>query len=271
MNESIESNGALETIGHDQAIIKEAIEETLRKLSPQEQALLISRLLVGGLSVGYDELLNRLQNIDQQLLEESAKYENGTIQFADQHELEIATSSKVDFIRLALTGLVFDLQRAVPGQVSNFRRLEGWVYNKSKPILNLFFNNPAGRYINDRVDSLADRGQSIVERWVEIGHEEDPHNQLLAKNIFIGIVDSVIEYLAANPEVQELVQTQSTTLATEMVEEVRERTVSADTFMEGLARAMLRRVPRSTIAGPSDEVRIKAVTPRMPKPEIEKK
>jgi hypothetical protein len=55
---------------------------------------------------------------------------------------------------------------------------------------------------------------------------------------------------AQNPEVQELVQTQSIGLAEEVVEEVRERTVSADNFVEGIVRAVLRRPSRSQLPYP---------------------
>jgi 16S rRNA A1518/A1519 N6-dimethyltransferase RsmA/KsgA/DIM1 with predicted DNA glycosylase/AP lyase activity len=72
-------------------------------------------------------------------------------------------------------------------------------------------------------------------------------------------VDGYIDYLTTNPEVQELVQLQSTSLATEVVEEVRERSVSADTFLEGIARSLLRRVPRAFLPEPPPEVRSAAV------------
>jgi hypothetical protein len=260
-----------ETLDQDRISTRAAIEEVVEKLTPQEQAFLLSRLLVGGIGAGYEELLSRLQDLDRQISEELALVESRENQSKIGPESEEVNLSSVNYVRLALSGLIFEVQRAVPKQLSNIRRLETWALKKAKPVRNLILDNPVGRYFNERFDYLADRGQSTVERWVEIGYEEDPHNKLLAQNTFIGIVDSIINYLTENPEVQELVKTQSTSLANEMVVEVRERTVSADTFIEGLARAMVRRVPRSTIAGPSEEIRIKAVSPRLPNPDMGKK
>jgi hypothetical protein len=73
-------------------------------------------------------------------------------------------------------------------------------------------------------------------------------------------VDSSIDYLTHNQEVQELVQTQSTGLATEVIEEVRERTFSADTYLENWLRKIFRMKPRSAIPGPPEDVLQRAMT-----------
>jgi hypothetical protein len=71
--------------------------------------------------------------------------------------------------------------------------------------------------------------------------------------------DQYIEYLNKNPEmVQDLVTGQSTGLASELVEEVRERTVSADNVFEMIARSILRRTPREELPEPPREVQRRA-------------
>jgi len=71
--------------------------------------------------------------------------------------------------------------------------------------------------------------------------------------------DNYIEYLNNNPEmVQDLLAGQSTGLASELVEEVRERTVSADNVFEMIARSILRRTPREELPEPPPEVQRRA-------------
>lgn len=71
--------------------------------------------------------------------------------------------------------------------------------------------------------------------------------------------DGYIAYLNKNPEsVQVLLAGQSTGLATELVEEVRERTVSADNVFEMIARSILRRTPREELPEPPPEIQRRA-------------
>jgi hypothetical protein len=58
---------------------------------------------------------------------------------------------------------------------------------------------------------------------------------------------NAIETLSKSPALVQLVQTQSTSIAGEIVEEVRERGVSGDIVVEGFARRLLGRRPRSQL------------------------
>jgi hypothetical protein len=57
----------------------------------------------------------------------------------------------------------------------------------------------------------------------------------------------VMTQLAQKPEVRELLQQQSMSLAGEVVGEVRQRTASTDALLERLARAILRRSPHEAV------------------------
>ena len=71
--------------------------------------------------------------------------------------------------------------------------------------------------------------------------------------------DEYIEYLNTNPAmVQDLLTGQSTGIATELMEEVRERTVSADNVFEMIARSILRRTPREQLPEPPPDVQRRA-------------
>lgn len=75
--------------------------------------------------------------------------------------------------------------------------------------------------------------------------------------------DRYIAYLNEHPEaVQNLVQGQAVGMATEIRDDVRTITVTGDTFLETLARALLRRTPREELPPPPPEVRRRAVQAR---------
>ena len=75
--------------------------------------------------------------------------------------------------------------------------------------------------------------------------------------------DRYIAYLNEHPEdVQNLVQGQAVGMATEVRDDVRTITVTGDTFLETLARALLRRAPREALPPPPIEVQRQAVPGR---------
>lgn len=72
----------------------------------------------------------------------------------------------------------------------------------------------------------------------------DAHPELI-ESLVREQADDYIDYLNKNPEqVQNLVQGQSTGLVAEVTDQVRERTVTADTFLEMLIRSLFRRGER---------------------------
>lgn len=77
--------------------------------------------------------------------------------------------------------------------------------------------------------------------------------------------NAYIDYLNAHPAaVQTLVQGQSMGLATQVMDEVRERTVTADTVAEMLVRKILGRKQRSELPPPPEDVQKRAETSRLP-------
>lgn len=60
--------------------------------------------------------------------------------------------------------------------------------------------------------------------------------------------------MAGNPQLEEMVHQQSINLATEVVEEARERMVSADTLLERVVRSLLRFPPREALPEPPQVV-----------------
>ncbi len=81
-----------------------------------------------------------------------------------------------------------------------------------------------------------------------------------------------LDYLNENPEqVRNLVSGQSVGLAGQMLDEVRERTVTADSAAEMLVRNLLRKKPRSDVAEPPENVQARAVARVLPSDYIQRK
>jgi len=77
--------------------------------------------------------------------------------------------------------------------------------------------------------------------------------------------DRYIDYLNEHPDkVQNLISGQSVGLAGQMLDEVRERTVTADSVAELLVRNLLRKKPRSEVAEPPPNVQARAASRILP-------
>jgi hypothetical protein len=84
--------------------------------------------------------------------------------------------------------------------------------------------------------------------------------------------DRYIDYLNEHPEkVQYLISGQSVGLAGQMLDEVRERTVTADSFAEMLVRNILRKTPRPDLPEPADAIQRRANAAVLPSDYVQKK
>ncbi len=174
----------------------------------------------------------------------------------DEHANNVQPTNSL--FRFAALGLMFDAQERIARSsfllnraIKVTGRLADLVF---APISNGGWFIP----LNDRLKKLVERGEIEVNRWIDIGRSEEVHSRYLALRVQDDVVNSWITYLTANEEIVDLVETQSASLATEVVEELRERTVSADTFLEGVARSVFRRPPRSALPEPPPEIKQRA-------------
>jgi hypothetical protein len=219
-----------------------------------------TRLLVGLALVGGDELLKRLQMLEHTI----------DTQPFDRAELDarIRTSPTgqhiPDDIRYALIGLAFDLQDQVRVQTPRLLAAADQILSDvTRPAQGILNHIPLvgslSKSLGLQYGTLQKRGEDRLKRWIAIGQREEARSRVLADQTFTRIVDDVIDYLADKPEVQNLIAGQTTGLAGEVLNEVRERTVSGDSFLEGVVRAVLRKAPRAELPPPSLEIRQSAV------------
>jgi hypothetical protein len=198
----------------------------------------LTRLLLGGALEGSSELARRLA-----MWEAYLRQENGDVPPPEESGEE---SDSEQLLRHALIGLVFTGEEKARRGLSLVwgvqKRLAKTAVSTARPLTNNRLLQP----LQHRLDRAAERGQQEILRWIERGQAEEPFSRQLATLAYAEIVAEFISQLAENREVQELVQQQGVGLAGEVVDQVRERSFTADTVVERLARALTRRPPRLT-------------------------
>ena len=231
----------------------------------------LTRLVVGGAILGAEELMDRLetweQEIDQEpvdtipaemvvydVVDESVSVESNGFQ-----PLTDSTSS-----RHVLVGLIFDSQTKLEQRLTALGRFERRASRRLLAPIKPLGKSRLGQRINSHFEGLVRRGESEVARLAEIGKVEEYRSRKLTLTATTETVDESIDYLTDNEELQELITMQGVGIAGEALEEVRERTVSADDFFESVVRAFLRRTPRKPLEAPSREVRLRSIHVRPP-------
>ncbi|MCP4362427.1 MAG: hypothetical protein GY796_30850 [Chloroflexi bacterium] len=203
------------------------------------------RLLVGASIEGPAELAERLQQWEELAAQQQA-------------ESALAEDFTPEQLRYALVGFIFESHTQLRGSLSRLGRLASisgkLMLKATRPISSSRPMQP----VHKRIDQLAAQGETAVNQWIARGQIEEPQSRLIAREALGETVDEVINHLAENPEIQHLVTQQGVGLAGELVDNVRSRTVTADTVLERLARGFLKRPPREQLPPPSEDVLIQA-------------
>jgi hypothetical protein len=220
----------------------------------------LTRLLIGGGITGVETLIRQLRAWEEELEEiragrGNARENEAPFEFSQPSDDESLTM----LLRYCFIGWLVESEARAIRRISQAEKITRGVWQLAEPWVRPWLR-PLHRSrilaaLRQRYLGFQARGEDEVKRWIALGRQEELRGRDLARLALKRTVDQNIAYLAHNPEVEQLVETQSSGLANEVVEEVRERTVSADTFLEGLARSLLRKVPRANLPEPSDAVR----------------
>ena len=210
----------------------------------------LTRLLVGGALVGWDELIARLETWDegatfQAIDQDGDWYDPSAEDYARvgaDYRPPYPQSSNVETLRFALIGLLFETQsRLVDGSQAAFRLTKRTTGPVLSPIMTWMGRSRLLRPARNRFNRLVDRGENEVNRWVERGRTEETRSRNLALTAAEETFGESMGTLASAPELQELIRKQSAGLTQDVVDEVRSRTVTADLILERAARGILGR------------------------------
>jgi len=247
-----------------------SLQPTRGEFSSPDMLRSLTRLIIGGISLGYDGLKNRLQaweevsaQISSTSTIDASGQATGKVEQQTSGEVEIITIPKepeteADLLRYAVIGAMFETQEKIGAGLKTLDIATRAASNLADPFLHPVAKSRLLSPFRSRFTRWVDRGQEEVNRWIETGRTEEPQSRALTDAALRGTVDSSIDYLADNKQIQELVTMQSAGLATELVEEVRERTVTVDNLVEDIVRTMLRQPLRKELPEPPQQVKAQA-------------
>lgn len=215
----------------------------------------LARLSLGGMLLAMDTLTDQLQQWAEKDTQPPPDQPPAESVLKPMHEWETVlnnTSRKSG--RYALIGFISDSQARLKQGGEILRRAgqtaENVIDFAAKPLRTSRVLTP----VRSGFQTLLERGEAQVAHWVKLGRAEEARSRALAQTALHQLIDESMDELAENPRVQiliqEVVQTQSLGLADEVVEEIRERTVTADLILERLVRLRFGRPPRESLPAP---------------------
>ena len=231
----------------DKQRVNDPVQPTDNRSSPGTLRGL-TRLLVGGALLGMDELQHQLPAWERTAEQEtptpaSAAEASSEEPSKEQPDTSPPPEGLLDTARYALVGLLFKSQSDLQKNAERLGRAERAAWRLSAPLRKPL--HWLGRPLHRPFDKLVVRGETEVAQWVDRGRVESARSRALAQTALDDAVDTSVGQVAQNPELQDLVQQQSSGLANELVQELRERAVSADNLSEGIVRRLSGKTPRS--------------------------
>jgi hypothetical protein len=239
----------------------------------------ITRLMIGSVGLGIDEFQRHLSSWDKeyqysQLQNDSNNYNPSSI---ENNELvtvipyeEIESAQPSNDFRFTIIGLLFETQDKLHSRLQTVSRAGRLINEVTTPIVRPFTRSWLIPPLRRRYNALVERGEDELNRWTSLGRSEYIRSRVMAQTAVESTYQETIDTLANDPEIQELIQTQGIGLAGEVVDELRERSVSADNFLDGFVRALLRRTPRKELPPPPEDVQKSAIYDRKPMSEPDK-
>ncbi len=200
---------------------------------------LLTRLLVGLLVSGRGELLQRLDDLQEEVLADPGLVGRSTV-------TEVDTSW--DAVRYLAISLLLRSERAVSEGIRTGYDLTTGTVRWSLRALDRLTDNwlmrPVRRPLAKSARDLGDQLALLIEE----GKREEKTSKVLAGESVDVILDEIVDLVADNPEldrlVAEIVGQKSVGLATVMADNARTLSATGDEIAEGALRRLLRRTPR---------------------------
>ena len=205
------------------------------------------KLVIGTGLVGVEELGVYLQQWEEAAREHA------------EDPSDFREETKAALVRYALLGTFFELKDKVQLGAKNLgaalNNTGKTISDKTQPLTDSRFFAP----VRNQYDALVASGEAKLTPLIERGRREDPATRRLARQALDQTIEELIDFLAENEEITDLIQQQSIGMAGEVVEDMRTRTVAADNVLERFARNFLRRDPREVLPPPPPEVQAQAL------------
>lgn len=205
----------------------------------------LTRLLVGGALVSWDELREHLRRWEVEATQANRAADVGQI-----GRLNVPERLESDSVtlRYALIGAFFESQdRWIRRSQAILKMASRMSTSLLGPTLQRIGSQPGLRPIQSRYEALARRGQTVTQRWVDRGRYEENHSRSLVRIAAQRSFDTSMDQLGSAPALEDLIRKQSVGLGQTALDEVRASTVTGDQLAERVARTIFRRKPREEL------------------------
>ncbi len=239
-------------------------QNPIEKKTPKGSLRSFSKLMIGSLVIGIDELNYRLKMWDEKSQPHQLENDLDSIPIQQDGPSEATTIIPYEIIdgeyqqnemRYIWIGLIKETQGRLVSNTQKLRRIGGSINRFTYPIIKPLNRNWLIPPLQRRYAALIERGENELNRLTLVGRSEYEQSRRMAQLAYEDSFEEAVDSLATNPEVQNLIQSQGMGMAEEIIDEVRERAISADNFLEGIFRNIFRRKPRSQIPPPSFEIK----------------
>lgn len=199
----------------------------------------VLRLMIGGFLEGADELRRRLRQWEATAHSSPSMAQLQAALQPLQHAT-VPTSLRYGFI-----GMLFETQTHMRQRFSTAMALFARLSEETEYLFVTAVEPAISKTPLDpilmRLDEMLYIAKAAVDRWTTRGWLEEQQSRDIVHQATTSVVDELIAYMAHNPELRELIMQQGTSIAGEAVDEVRERTASADMWVERFTRSLLHR------------------------------
>lgn len=225
----------------------------------------LARLSLGATVIAVEAATDWLRQLDQEKSQAPPKKRDAESVLIPAEEWETTLGHEMDRPpRYVLVGMTLAAQSRLGSMATSLRggadALGSAFQAVTSPLRTSRFLSPARGGFED----LVEQGQSRVTRWREMGRAEEVRGRLMAQNALDQLIDDTADAVTGDPRFEALIQKviaeQSMGMATEAMEEVRERTITGDILVERPVRALLRRRRRESLPAPTELIK------NLPKP-----
>lgn len=153
-------------------------------------------------------------------------------------------------LRHLVIGLVFEAQARTEMSLRTWQRRGRTLAQRLRDGLRQATDNPFLRPLAARIDQAFANVDAEVDRLIQRGKAEEAKGREQARDLADYVIDTLLDYLAHNPEVMQMIQRQSADFAGGILQETRDLTRASDQRLEQIARRLLGRPSRE--AAPPD-------------------
>jgi uncharacterized RDD family membrane protein YckC len=185
----------------------------------------MARLIVGGAAEGVDIFIDRLQTWDAQAERSGAWIYR-----------ETPDETRGERLRFALVGLAALGSEIAQSTLGSAAAASEAVYRSTSRLMSPITGSRAMRPLTQRFDRLAARGAASLERLIDAGRASEQRSRSLLRQAYddgsTEVIQVAVGKLSGEPAVRDLVTSQGTSMAGDMVDALRNAAAAGDAELE---------------------------------------